>query len=155
MLSQTWTNATGRLHKWANQTHRNPHQSVKLNVGCQHTQYEGPSLWARRKRKQERKRKKEKTKTKNNTHEKVFATHGERGWSSGRATDGKVAGLSPGMRGDVIFFSRVNFLCWLSFWYPFHPRVTAVARKRSWSFFQSAVGRLQINAHTSYVCGFE
>ena len=33
-----------------------------------------------------------------------------------------------------VFFSRVNFLCWLLFRYPFHPRVTAVAHKRSWSF---------------------
>ena len=31
-------------------------------------------------------------------------------------------------------FSRVNFLCWLLFRYPFHPRVTAVARKRPRSF---------------------
>ena len=30
-----------------------------------------------------------------------------------------------------IFFSRVDFLCWLLFQYPFHPCVTAVARKRS------------------------
>ena len=44
-----------------------------------------------------------------------------------------------------IFFSRVNFLCWLLFRYPFHPRVTAVAR---------AGGRLQLNTHTPYVCGF-
>ena len=65
----------------------------------------------KKEKEKKKKRKKEKTKRKNNTHVKVFATHGERGWSSGRATDGKVAGLSPGMRGDVIFFSRVNFLC--------------------------------------------
>ena len=40
-------------------------------------------------------------------------------WSKGR-----------GFSGGRIFFSRVNFLCWLLFRYPFHPRVTAVARKR-------------------------
>ena len=28
-------------------------------------------------------------------------------------------------------FSRVSFLSWLLFWYPFHPRIHAVARKRS------------------------
>ena len=28
-----------------------------------------------------------------------------------------------------IFFSGVNFLCWLLFPYPFHPRITTVARK--------------------------
>ena len=52
------------------------------------------------------------------------------------------------------FFSRVDFLCWLLFPYPFHPRVTAVARKRSLSFCQSAGGRLQLNTHSPYVCGF-
>ena len=61
------------------------------------------------------------------------------------------------------FFSRVNFLCRLLFRYPFHPRVTAVARKRPRSPQQhvkdrghsakSAGGRLQLNTHASYVCG--
>ena len=31
---------------------------------------------------------------------------------------------------------RLNFLCWLLYRYPFHPCVTAVARKRSRSFRQ-------------------
>ena len=31
---------------------------------------------------------------------------------------------------------RENFLCWLLFRYPFHPRVTAAPRKRSQSFCQ-------------------
>ena len=30
-----------------------------------------------------------------------------------------------------IFFFKVDFLCWLLFQYPLHPRVTAVACKRS------------------------
>ena len=34
------------------------------------------------------------------------------------------------------FFSRVDFLCWLLFLCPFHPRVTTVARKKSRSFCQ-------------------
>ena len=41
--------------------------------------------------------------------------------------------------------------------YPFHPRVTTVARKKSRSFCQKvqvAGGRLQLNTHTPYVCGF-
>ena len=42
----------------------------------------------------------------------------------------KVAGSNPCWGGGRIFFSRVNFLCWLLFWYLFHPRITAVARKR-------------------------
>ena len=45
--------------------------------------------------------------------------------------DWKVAGSNPFRSGGRIFFSRVNFLCWLLFRYPFHPRVTAVACKRS------------------------
>ena len=48
--------------------------------------------------------------------------------------DRKVAGSNPSWSGGRIFFSRVNFLCWLLFWYPFYPRVTAVACKRPWSF---------------------
>ena len=39
--------------------------------------------------------------------------------------------------------------------YPFHPgRVTAVARKKSGHSAKSAGGRLQLNTHTPYVCGF-
>ena len=75
-------------------------------------------------------------------------------WLERRTRDGKVAGLNPCKSGGRIFFSRVNFLCWLLFRYPFHPRVTTVARKRSRSFCQSAGGRLQLNTHTSDVCGF-
>ncbi len=44
--------------------------------------------------------------------------------------DWKVMGLSGGR----IFFSWVNFLCWLLFWYLFQPSVDAVACKRSQSF---------------------
>ena len=53
------------------------------------------------------------------------------------------------------FFSMVDFLCWLLFRYPFHPRVTAVTRKRSRSFCQKC--RWQVtakHAYTPYVCGF-
>ena len=54
-----------------------------------------------------------------------------------------------------IFFSRVDFLCCLSFRYLFHPCVTAVARKKDPSHAaKSAGGRLQLNMHTPYVCGF-
>ena len=38
--------------------------------------------------------------------------------------------------------------CWLLFRYPFHPRVTAVARKRSWSFCQKC--RWQVTAKPAY-----
>ena len=46
------------------------------------------------------------------------------------------------------FFSRVDFLCWLLFRYPFHPRVTTVARKRSRSFCQKC--RWQVTAKHAY-----
>ena len=52
-----------------------------------------------------------------------------------------------------VSFSRVNFLCQLLFWYPFHP-MFPVTCKRFWSFCQnSAGGRSQINTHAPYVCG--
>ena len=47
-----------------------------------------------------------------------------------------------------VFFSRANFLCWLLFRYPFHPRVTAVAHKRPRSFCQKC--RWQVTA--KYAC---
>ena len=53
-----------------------------------------------------------------------------------RTRDRKVAGSNPCWSGGRIFFSGVNFLCWLLFRHTFHPRVTAVARKRPRSFCQ-------------------
>ena len=67
-------------------------------------------------------------------------------WSERRTRDRK--GSSPGRSGGRIFFSRVNFLCWLLFRYPFHPRVTAVVRKRSQSFCQKC--RWQVTAKNTY-----
>ena len=52
------------------------------------------------------------------------------------------------VRGGRIFFSRVDFLCWLLFRYPFHPRVTTVARKKSRSFCQKC--RWQVTAKHAY-----
>ena len=65
-------------------------------------------------------------------------------WSECRTRDRKVAGSNPCGTGGRIFFSRVNFLCWLLFRYPFHPRVTAVTRKRPLSFCQKC--RWQVTA---------
>ena len=66
-------------------------------------------------------------------------------WLECRSRDCKVAGSNPCRSGGIIiFFSRVNFLCWLLFRYPFHSRVTAVARKRSRSFCQMC--RWQVTA---------
>ena len=74
-------------------------------------------------------------------------TKGSRDSSVVRALDWKVVGLNPCRSGGIIFFSRVNFLCWLLFWYPFHPHVITVAHKRSRSFCQKC--RWQVTAkHT-------
>ena len=62
--------------------------------------------------------------------------------------DWKVASSNPGRSSRRIFFSRVNFVCWL-IQCPFHPSVTAMAHKRSWSFCQKCSSRLHLKAHTS------
>ena len=69
-------------------------------------------------------------------------------WLERRTRDWKVAGSNPCGSGGRIFFSGVNFLCWLLFLYPFHPRVTAVARKRSRSSCQKR--RWQVTAKHAY-----
>ena len=52
------------------------------------------------------------------------------------------------LSGRIIVFSWVNFPCWLPFWYPFHPQVTTVACKRSWTFCQK--NRWQVRAKHKY-----
>ena len=69
-------------------------------------------------------------------------------WLECRTRDRKVTGSNPSRSSGRIFFSRVSFLCWLLFRYPFHPRVTAVARKRSRSFCQKC--RWQVTAKHAY-----
>ena len=69
-------------------------------------------------------------------------------WLERQTCDQKVAGSNPCGSGGRIFFSSVNFLCWLLFRYPFHPRVTAVARKRPLSFCQKR--RWQVTAKHAY-----
>ena len=69
-------------------------------------------------------------------------------WLECRTNDRKVAGSNPCRSGRKIFLSGVNFLCWLLFWYLFHPHVTAVAYKRPWSFCQKC--RWQVTA--KYAC---
>ena len=60
-------------------------------------------------------------------------------WLERRTRDWKVAGSNSCRCGGRIFFSRVDFLCWLWYRHPFHPRVTAVARKKSRSFCQKCM----------------
>ena len=69
-------------------------------------------------------------------------------WLEHRTRDWKVAGSNPCRNGGRIFFSRVDFLCWLLFRYPFHPRVTTVARKKSRSFCQKC--RWQVTVKHAY-----
>ena len=69
-------------------------------------------------------------------------------WLERRTRDWKVASSNPRRNGGIIFISRVDFLCWLLFRYPFHPCVTAVARKRSRSFCQTC--RWQVTAKRAY-----
>ena len=66
-------------------------------------------------------------------------------WFECQIHDWKVASSNPCRSSRRIFFSRVDFLCWLLFWYPVHPRVTAVARKRSRSFCQKCMGQVTAN----------
>ena len=80
--------------------------------------------------------------------EGVYLGAGIAQWLERRTRDWKVAGSNPCWSGGRIFFSRVDFLCWLLFRYPFHPRVTAVARKRSRSFCQRC--RWQVTAKHAY-----
>ena len=54
--------------------------------------------------------------------------------------------------GGRIFFSGVTF-CADSFRYPFHRRVTAVARARSWSFCQKCMSQVTPKHTCSLVCG--
>ena len=65
-------------------------------------------------------------------------------WLERWTRDWKVVGSNPCGSGRRIVFSRVNFLCWFLFRYPFHPRVTAVTHKRSWSSCQKC--RWQVTA---------
>ena len=74
-------------------------------------------------------------------------------WLERRTRDWKVAGSNPCWNGGRIFFSRVDFLCWLLFRYPFHPRVTTVARKKSRSFCQKC--RWQVTAKHAYTLHIE
>ena len=74
-------------------------------------------------------------------------------WLERRTRDWKVAGSNPCWNGGRIFFSRVDFLCWLLFRYPFHPCVTTVARKKSRSFCQKC--RWQVTAKHAYTLRIE
>ena len=90
-------------------------------------------------------------------YSELFRGAGIAQWLERWTRDWKVAGSNPCWNGRRIFFSRVDFLCWLLFRYPFHPRVTTVARKKSRSFCQKC--RWQVTAktriHLTYVAFIE
>ena len=77
-------------------------------------------------------------------HYHYYWTAGMAQWLGCPTHGWKVTGLSPCRSGGRIFFSRVNFLCWLLFRCPFHPCVAAVACKRPRSFCQKC--RWQVTA---------
>ena len=65
------------------------------------------------------------------------------------------ARTAVGRHGGRIFFSRVNFLCWLLFSYLFHSPVLPQQHiKDPGHSAKSAGGRLQLDIHAPYVCGF-
>ena len=78
----------------------------------------------------------------------LLQTAGIAQWLERRIRHWKVASSNPRRNGGRILFSGVDFLCWLLFRYPFHPRVTAVARKRSRSFCPKC--RWQVTAKHAY-----
>ena len=87
----------------------------------------------------------------------VFGVSGERGKLRGYTT-GLLIGMSrvrvPELRDKKN--SRVNFLCWLLFRYPAsHPRVIAVARKRSRSFCQRCRWQVTATWHAPYLRGID
>ena len=84
----------------------------------------------------------------NTPHCRTLEGAGIAQWLERRTRDWKVAGSNPCWNGGRILFSRVDFLCWLLFRYPFHPRVTTVARKKSRSFCQKC--RWQVTAKHAY-----
>ena len=66
-----------------------------------------------------------------------------------RSRDRNVASSNPGRSGGVIFFSRVDFCVLTLIRCPFHPRVTAAARKRPPSFCQKC--RWQVTPKYAYM----
>ena len=71
----------------------------------------------------------------------ISAVRAPDSWSKGR-------GFEPLQERQENFLLQGPLLCWLLFRYPFHPRVTAVARKRSQSFCQRR--RWQVTAKHAY-----
>ena len=67
--------------------------------------------------------------------------------------DWKILGSSSSTSGRRNVFSRVNFLCWLLFLYPFHPMLLQQHITDPGHSAKCAAGKLQINTHAFYICG--
>ena len=61
----------------------------------------------------------------------------------------KIASSNPGRSGGRIFFSRVNFVCWLLFHVRFTPVLPQRHVKDPGYFAESAGGKFHLNTHTS------
>ena len=69
-------------------------------------------------------------------------------WLERRTRDRKVASSNPGRNGGRIFFSRVNFVCWLLFGVRSTPVLPQWHVKVPCHSAKSADGRLHLNTHT-------
>ena len=69
-------------------------------------------------------------------------------WLERRTRGRKVASSNPGRSGGRIFFSRVNFVCWLLFHVRFTPVLPQRHVKDPGYFAESAGGKLHLNMHT-------
>ena len=69
-------------------------------------------------------------------------------WLERLTHDGKVLSSNPGVSGRRIFFSRVNFVCWLLFSVRSTPVLTQWHVKDLSHSAKSAGGRLHLNTHT-------
>ena len=69
-------------------------------------------------------------------------------WLQRRTLDRKVASLNPGRSGGRIFFSRVNFVCWLLFSVPPTPGLPQWHVQDPGHSAKSAGGKLHLNTYT-------
>ena len=72
-------------------------------------------------------------------------------WLECRTRDRKVASSNPGRSGGRIFFSRVNFMCWLLFGVRSTPVLPQWHVKNLGHSVKSAGGRLHLNTHTPLI----
>ena len=69
-------------------------------------------------------------------------------WLERRTRDRKVASSNPSRSSEIIFFSRVNFVCWLLFRVRSIPVLPQWHVKSPGHSAKSAGGRLHLNTHT-------